>query len=153
VPPKIEAKAKGIKTFEGAKPDNLAKPMVGLSINAVMVVLFINADVKEANSIMMMVSSVGDCFLTLITLEMKVSITPVFFKAPTITKIEANMMIKSLEKPSKASSGVKIPNKDKEINKKIVTTSTDTISVANNTMASKSNPKTRAISINLLNFQ
>jgi hypothetical protein len=122
--------------------------MVGLSIKAVMVVLFINADVKEANSIMMIVSTVGDCFLTLITLEMKVSITPVFFKAPTITKIEAKMMIKSLEKPSKASSGVIIPNKHKEINKKIVTTSTDTISVANKTMASKSNPKTRVISIN-----
>jgi hypothetical protein len=62
--------------------------------------------------------------------------------------MEAKIMMKSLEKPSKASLGVNTLVKQSIARINIVTTSTLATSVANSIMAKTSKPKTMAIPIN-----
>ena len=94
VPPKMDANYKGIKILDGAMPDSLDNPMVGFNFSAVMVVLFIKPEVNEATSITKNTMIFGGCFLMFTKRAIKVSITPVCLSAPTITNMEARMMIK-----------------------------------------------------------
>ena len=71
------------------------------------------------------------------------SSTPPFMSAPESTKIEARMMMISLEKPENASSTVRMPESTRTASRIRVAMSTEIHSNANTTMIATSRPRTR----------
>jgi hypothetical protein len=111
------------------------------------VVLFIKAEIVPVTDITYSISKVGLILDKLESLLPTLSSTPVSRRAPLITNIEARITIKSLLNPAKASAGVSILVSIRIISRIRVTISTDNFSVAKSTIATNSNPKTKAISI------
>ena len=120
-------------------------PIVGFNIKAVTVVLFIKPEVSAEIIITKKRITFGGCFFKFTSLAIKVSITPVFLSAPTIINMAARMIMKSLEKPSKASFGVMILKSDRQMRINMVTTSTVNTSIAKSIIANSNNPKTMAM--------
>src|SRR5690606_16042939 len=146
VPPRMEANATGIKTFEGLRSSFLHIPITGPITNAVTVVLFIKAESAPVTSIVYPTKRVL-LFTTFIICEPTLSNKPVSESAPEMIKMDAKMIMKSLLKPSNASVGVIIPVSAKITSIPIVTISTENFSVAKRMMTTTSSPITKAISI------
>ncbi len=102
MPPRMEANATGINTFEGLILSFRHIPITGPVTNAVTVVLFINAESTPVINMVYPTKSVL-LFIVFIIFDPTLSNSPVSESAPEMIKMEAKMMIKSLLNPSKAS--------------------------------------------------
>jgi hypothetical protein len=108
-PPNIEANERGIRSFEGAIPLSLATfNKTGIK-TATTGVLFINADKKATDSIVIIRAKVNPYLNNLVLISPKKSKAPVLFSAALIMNIAPTVIVAGLLKPAMASSGEIIP--------------------------------------------
>ena len=153
VPPTIDAKATGISTLEKLSPDFRAMAIAGFIINAVTVVLFMNADKKPVTVIIGSISLRLPVLLILSNRADRASKIPDESIAEETTKIEASMIRKSLPNGANASFASKIPVTTRAITQIIATISTEIFSVENAMIASASKERTMAICIQRFGYK